>query len=102
MKKIALSAVGLALAGMSTLGLAAPTELSVAQMDQVTAGQTCGCPSTGGGGGSLLNLAVADLIDSNAAVAAASNLSGLSLLNMQSAEAGNYQVNYSYNVVNQR
>ena len=97
MKKIALSAVGLALAGMSTLGLAAPTEMSVAQMDQVTAGNSCGCSS----GDSLFNVAIVDLIDSNIGTASASNLGGLSFLSVQSAEAGNYQVNYSHNTVNQ-
>lgn len=101
MNKIVLSAVGLTLAGMSTLGLAAPTQMSMAELDQVTAGHTCGCPGNGGGG-SLLNVAIVDIVDSNAAAAAASNISGLSLLSLQSATAGNIQSNYSRNVVNQR
>ncbi|MEW6613610.1 MAG: hypothetical protein ACOY5C_05525 [Pseudomonadota bacterium] len=95
MKKLTLAALSLALAGASSLALAAPAEMTTAQMDQVTAGTV----GNGGCGCSLTNIALVDLIDANIGSATATNTTGFGLLVGQSAGAANYQVNYSKNFV---
>lgn len=95
MKKLTLAALSLALAGASSLALAAPAEMTTAQMDQVTAGTV----GNGGCGCSLTNIALVDLIDANIGSASATNTTGAGLLVFQGAKAGNYQMNYSKNFV---
>lgn len=89
MKKLVLSAIGITLAGLSSLSLAAPTEMSNTDMDKVTAG-------------ALVNVAVVDFIDSNVGAATATNFSLVSLASLQQATAFNAQSNQSHNTVNQR
>ena len=88
MKKIVLSVVGLTLAGLSSMSLAAPTEMSNTDMDKVTAG-------------ALFNIAVVDFLDSNIGAATATNTSLLALGSLQQASAFNVQSNESHNTVNQ-
>ena len=88
MKKIALSVVGLVLAGISSVSLAAPVEMTENQMDQVSAG-------------ALVNITLVDLVDVNTAVATATNVAVLSAGIIQQALAGNTQGNWSGNWVNQ-
>lgn len=89
MKKIALSVVGLVLAGMSSVSLATPVEMTENQMDQVSAG-------------ALVNIALVDLVDLNLGVATATNVAVLSAGIIQQALAGNSQGNWSGNWVNQQ
>ncbi|MEW5792412.1 MAG: hypothetical protein ACOY4L_04105 [Pseudomonadota bacterium] len=96
MKKLTLAALSLALAGASSLALAAPAEMTTAQMDQVTAGTV-----NHGGCCSQTNLALVDLIDANIGSATATNTAGWGFLVYQGAAAANYQVNYSDNYVHQ-
>ncbi|MEW6613609.1 MAG: hypothetical protein ACOY5C_05530 [Pseudomonadota bacterium] len=86
MKKIALAVL---LAGTSSMAFAAPTELTEAQMDQVSAG-------------ALVNIVVADLVDVNYAMATATNIAALNFGPVsQYAGAGNIQKNISYNWISQ-
>lgn len=89
MKKTALSVVGMVLAGMSSVCLAAPVEMTENQMDQVSAG-------------ALVNIALVDLVDVNTAVANATNVAVLSAGTVQQAVAANSLGNWSSNWINQR